>query len=75
MVNYEVNIYLDMVSSDGDQPHYKTEIAAIDTATVRGIIDLMLKREFFEIETKYSEFVLIASKRVSEVIVKIKEDK
>jgi len=74
MHKYEITFYLDIPLGEGDQPSYKTEIEAKETAVVRKIVDSMLQKDFFEIETKYSEFLLIAKKNVSEVIVKIKEE-
>ncbi|WP_305928099.1 hypothetical protein [Bacillus mycoides] len=75
MHKYEIKFYLNMVINGDDQPCYTTEIEAKETAVVRKDVDGMLQKEFFEIETKHSEFVLLASKHVSEVIVKIKEEK
>lgn len=74
MHKYEVTFYLDIAVCD-DQPHYKMEIEARDTKTVRSIVNSMLEKEFFEIESKYAEIILLAKKSISEVIVKLKEEK
>ncbi|WP_242248907.1 hypothetical protein [Bacillus cereus group sp. BfR-BA-01523] len=74
MHKYRVTFYTDIVVGD-DQPHYEVEMEAKDVNVIKKIIKSMLEKEFFEIESKHAELILLAKKNISEVIVKIKEEK
>lgn len=73
MHKYVVTLWTDIIT-DNEQISYTKEIEVADKRNLRSNISSMLKQDFIEIESKTHELILLASKNITEVTVKIKEE-
>ncbi|PDZ06554.1 hypothetical protein CON03_07040 [Bacillus cereus] len=73
MHKYVVTLWTDIIT-DNEQLSYKKEIEVADKQNLRSNIRSMLKQDFIEIESKTHELILLASKNITEVTVKTKEE-
>jgi hypothetical protein len=73
MRKYVVTLWTDIIT-DNEQLSYMKEIEVADKGNLRSSIRSMLKQDFIEIESKTHELILLASKNITEVTVKIKEE-
>ncbi|MGE6504476.1 hypothetical protein ACQKF0_30035 [Bacillus wiedmannii] len=73
MHKYVVTLWTDIIT-DNEQLSYTKEIEVADKRNLRSSIRSMLKQDFIEIESKTHELILLASKNITEVTVKIKEE-
>ncbi|MRB24288.1 hypothetical protein GH839_25915 [Bacillus thuringiensis] len=73
MHKYVVTLWTDIIT-DNEQLSYTKEIEVADKRNLRSSIRSMLKQDFIEIESRTHELILLASKNITEVTVKIKEE-